>query len=315
MLINFFKNIFPSKYQPAITVEELGYSLYKKFNAKNKNAESKLYSIIDNEPSVCDSVLDSCLIHAINHNDLSLIEKLYPYMKRNHRELNKDLKDHFLFNYAKNAVQSDKIDIFDYFIKLYHDKHAGLTYVANHSPWEFTHLIDVMIESKKVHYFNILEHYALFNCHNYLESYISGDSCIKRDNIKSLNFMLDNFPIEKHKENAYEAKTIDLDKLLLAACRSSYFKEDIVVNLVNRGANVNCYQSSPLFYLIQKENLNMVQFLLEKGAKIVMFKIHDNNEINNWLINWKQSKELLDELSDEMIVNNDNPIKSKKNKL
>jgi hypothetical protein len=318
MLINFFKNIFPIKIISENENTDPGYHLYKKLNLKNKDRDSKLYYLLDNDPSMCDTLLDDCLKHAIDYNDLPLVEKLYPYMKRYHREVKKDRKDHLLFHYATMAMEANKIDIFDYFIHLYQDKHRGICYVAEFSPWEFTHLIDLMIDSKKIHYFNILENYDLFNCHNYLASHISGRVAIVKDNNHIVNFMLDNFPIKSHNENSYIAMKgngIDINKLLLEACKSENPEKELILNLVNRGADLNYRNGLCLEFIIEKQNLDMTMCLLEKGAKINLDRISPHNSLYPWLEKWIESQELFDDLNREIGSNDSRTIQSKKNKL
>jgi hypothetical protein len=316
MLVNFFKNIFPFKSKLHYENNEPSYLLYKELSTKPEKLEYTLSLYKENQ--INDQLLDGCLKHAINYNHIHLIEKLYPYMKKHHKGLKKDHKDSLLFNYAKVAMEANKIEIFDYFIKIYHEKLPAYSYTPMYSPKEFSHLIDSMIEHKQVYYFNILENYELFNCQNYLESIIKGNiPIIKNSNEinKIIDFMLDNFPLESHDlSKDFNDKSIDINELLLAACNSPYWEKDVIINLVDRGADVNYKSYSPLSYIIKKENLDMVQFLLGKGAKFLLLYTDSKNKLYPWLEQWKKSEFLVDELSNEM-GNNNAPIKTTRVKL
>jgi hypothetical protein len=321
MLINFFKNIFSNKTK-LYYGDDAGHLLYQNLNLKSQNENFKLVNFLDNYPNICDPVLEDCLEFAIKYNDLPLIKKFYPYMKRNHRDLSRDNKGLLLFNYANIAMKANKIDVFDYFMNLYHDKNPGIAYVAQHSPSEFTNLIELIIDSKKVHYINILENYCLFNCHDYLTSYIRssdmiGRGLINRDNDDMINFILDNFPLASHVDNDHsnvDNKKIDINKLLLEACKRNNIEKNIIINLVNRGADVNYNNSFALEFLIEREDLEMTKFLLDKGAKLNLERFSPHYSLYPWLEKWVESKKLFNELSNNL-NNGDEPFKSKKNKL
>jgi hypothetical protein len=319
MLVNFFKNLFPIKNLFQMEKTPPAYYSFKKLsklNSQNKDKPFYTYLYFLTRQRDGNTLLHECLKNAINYDDLPLIKKLYPYMKENHDGLMHDRQDYLLFEYAKIAMEADKIDIFDYFVGIYHDKYPGLAYSASYGPNSFSDLIISMIENKNLPYFNVLEKHRLFSCHDFLESSIFNRNYFTNKNNEVLNFMLENFPVGAHpeKEDLF-SKTIDINKIFVSACRSPYTEEKLIINLVSLGADVNYKKQYPINQLIRREQTEMVKFLFQKGAKFDLKYVDKGNSLYPWIEKWIESKGLFDELSSEIGNNEIAVTKHKKNKL
>lgn len=294
MLVNFFKNIFFNSLPVHEKMDEASL-FYNKI--KNINFNQLKY---DNTQ---DGLLLKSLEKAIEDNNLSFIKGLYPYIKENVVKIKHDKHCDELFSFATKAMIEDKIDIFDYFINTYIDKRFRQTFSPRFSHWEFSNLIELMIENKRVYYFQILERYGMFCHHDYLESYLSGESYHIRDNTKQLKFMLENFSVKPHTPDWWrfnESKSIDVNELLIAAGKAEEIDSKIIEILLDNGADIQ-YKNGSVFSLIcNKINMDVFDLFKRKNIIINLNSVPYNNPIYPLIKKWNDSKKLADELSNEL---------------
>jgi len=343
MLINFFKNIFPYKINPEFQDNDPAFFLYKKiYNLEYKNSKRKI--IIEDDfvsGKSREQIMYDCLEKAISYNDLPVIKILYPYMVRNIRELKKDFLDNKLFKYANIAMKHNRLDIFDFFITIYKDKHPSSPYSSHSSPPEFSVLLSSAIQNNKNHYISLLKEHSLFNAHDFLTSAVqSKDKNL--NNTEVVKYILSNFPIEKHKDVSFSniANTIDVDKALNYAFRSDKLNKDVIELLINHGGDIHMRKAEFLYTACINHNFDVINLLIDNGINnnpffsqvaidasyadcdeevkhlirhgaVIDHERVVKNTIYPWLKKWNEANGLANELTSEMNIS-DEPIKKNK---
>jgi hypothetical protein len=373
MLVNFFKNIFP-KISNFTDNDEISL-LYRKFNSiiiKYNDEEESLDAIKKYSLKVSNDHMNDCLEKAIIDNNLLFVKVIYQYLRKvfehnysvflqanRYRNNGSDYKDNHksLFYYAKVSMDNNRIELFDYFIQQSKKiEYKPISY--EYSPKESfkqqnakSYLVETAIQEKKTDYINILKHYHIFNGLRYIKEHLENTVFSYKKNepyffsISSnrINYILDDICYPEKKYNSYLKNYFS--ELLFEIAR---FKDlqpicfDIILNLVNRGADFSYFNDSlnRSLFLDEKRSFNLVNLLIEDGFKDIdslllkSAKIPNNFSTVNFLLGrganinldleevditlydflkkFIDSENLFKELSNNL---NNEPIKIKKNKL
>jgi hypothetical protein len=288
MLVNFFKNIFPTisfinKDNDPISL------LYKKLNtlvAKHKD-ETKFLEVMAGYMNYMPSdILNDCLDKSIINNNLSLTKILYPYLVKEY-EINyykhqgvkfgkKPLDVNYINNhksvyyYAKVAMKNNRIDLFDYFIKYskelnrYTSIYCPSEHFKNGSPKGF--MVEEVVSSKNINYINILEHYDIFDAYLYLKEHLALETFSGYPLIGSrdITFVLDEVSKSNYSANYLSELLVSVSQHL----EKQKLNLEIIKNLLHRGANfcyINNYNKKILVALDEERTFNIVKLLLDDG--------------------------------------------------